>query len=369
MIPVDRYLPIRGPRVAMKIKRVFLTAVLVPLVLACPSRAQSSGVGSAGSPKPRLQDYRVAKQKARAWFDPLEIDAVELLANNVKGKKKVAEILGVYMNFQHHTSDPQEIAAIMARVNFLAQQTHRPDYHNMGTCSDRELIQNSMSYFRVMWLMREFGLDTTHYREELLKVQQRMDNHMARRGPWQRAMFGEYYDRFGLEKPGFLENVKMKEGIIARRLTADKYDPPYTDPKTGQTRTSKQNSYDLTHEVFVAYNYGLQRKQDRFSPEDLQYTKEVLPVLVVRYIRENNPDLLAEMLSCMTYLGWHDHPAYRLGIDYLLDVQNPNGTWGSYERWRSVYGKYLDPHVYLHTTMVSMRALMEAYEGNWPAAN
>ena len=77
---------------------------------------------------------------------------------------------------------------------------------------------------------------------------------MVRRGPWQRAMFGEYYDRFGLEKPGLLENVKMKQGIIARRLTADKYDPPYTDPKTGQTRTSKQNSYDLTHEVFVAYN-------------------------------------------------------------------------------------------------------------------
>jgi len=352
----------------MKIKRVFVIAVLVPLVLGCPSRAQSSGAGSIEAQEPRYPEYLLAKQRARAWFDQLEIDAVELLANNVKGKKKVAEILGVYMNFQRHTSDPQEIAAIMARVNFLAEQTRRPEYHNMGTCSNRELIQNSMSYFRVMWMMREFGLDTTHYRAELLKVQQRMDNHMARRGPWQRAMFGEYYDMFGMEKPAFLKNVKMKDGVIAKRLPANKYDQPYKDPKSGQTRTSKQNSYDLTHEVFVAYNYGLERKQNRFSVEDMQYTREVLPVLVVRYIQEGNPDLLAEMLSCMTYLGWHGDPTYRLGIDYLLDVQNPNGTWGSYERYRPAYGKYLEPHVYLHTTMVAMRALMEAYEGNWPAA-
>ncbi|UCG33592.1 MAG: hypothetical protein JSU68_02955, partial [Phycisphaerales bacterium] len=130
-----------------------------------------------------------------------------------------------------------------------------------------------------------------------------------------------------------------------------------------------QDSYDLTHEVFVAFNYGLQRTQDHFGPEELAYTREVLPALVRRYVNENNPDLTAEMISCMTYLGYHGDDAYREGLDYLLDSQNANGTWGDYERYRPYYGRYLDQHVYLHTTMVACRALMEAYEGNWASAD
>jgi hypothetical protein len=31
-------------------------------------------------------------------------------------------------------------------------------------------------------------------------------------------------------------------------------------------------------------------------------------------------------------------------------------------------GKYLDQHVYLHTTMVVAESLTEVFEGNWEAA-
>ena len=70
----------------------------------------------------------------------------------------------------------------------------------------------------------------------------------------------------------------------------------------------------------------------------------------------------------MTDLGWHSEPAYRDGVNFLLDVQNADGTWGDYESFRQEYGKYIDQHGYLHTTMVAMRALLEFYEGNWKAA-
>ena len=318
--------------------------------------------------KPRYQDYLQAKQKARAWFDNLEVDSVELLKHRVKGKKKVAEILGVYMTRLNHTKDPQEIARINDRVKRIVEQTDTPEYHNMSTCGARELIQNSMSYFRVMWLMREFRLDISHYLEEVRTVKPRMDEHFKKRGPWQRAMFAEYYDRFGLEKPLILLSVTgMKKGVIARRLPTERNDPSKTVP-TRPVKWSKQDRYDLTHEVFVAFNYGLGRTQTRFDADDLAYTRKVLPVLVRRCIREKNPDLLAELLSCMTYLGWHSEPAYREGVNFLLDVQNATGTWGDYEQFRQEYGKYLDQHAYLHTTMVAMRALLEFYEGNWKAA-
>ena len=66
--------------------------------------------------KPRYQDYLQVKHKARAWFDNLEVDSVELLAHGIKGKKKVAEILGVYMTYLNHTEDPQETAQITDRA-------------------------------------------------------------------------------------------------------------------------------------------------------------------------------------------------------------------------------------------------------------
>lgn len=354
------------PSVGVFAALMFLVLGSIPPV---PSQSAPPEPQTPAAQKPRLKDYLAARRKARAWFDRLDVDPVDLLKHRVKGKKKVAEILGVYMNFLRHTNDPKQTAAIMVRVSDVSTHTQRPEYHNMDQCSDKEFVQNSMSYFRVMWLMREFGLDTTYYRAEVLKVKERMDAHMARRGPWQRAMFGDYYDMFGIEKPDLLNNVQMKEGVIARRLPADNYDQPYTDPKTGRVRTRSQNSYDLTHEVFVAYNYGLDKTQTRFARDDLEYTRQVLPVLVIRYINESNPDLLAEMLSCMTYLGWHDDPTYQVAINYLLDVQNPDGTWGDYEKWRPSFGQYLDQHLYLHTTMVAMRALMEGYQGNWPAAD
>jgi hypothetical protein len=50
----------------------------------------------------------------------------------------------------------------------------------------------------------------------------------------------------------------------------------------------------------------------------------------------------------------------------MLDNQHPNGTWGSCEAFRNAGGPYLDQRLYMHTTMVAMHALSEAFEGAWP---
>ena len=210
-----------------------------------------------------------------------------------------------------------------------------------------------MSYLRVAWLLEKFGLDTSGYRKEILAGKQRLDAHVIRRGPWQQAMFGEYYERFKLEKPAGLAHEALRAGIISRRVPADAY--------------TENDIYDLTHEVFVAYDYGLERKQDRFSEDDLAYARVALPALAERCIEHENADLLGEILSCLTYLGWHSDRSYARSIEYLLDHQNGVGTWGSYEQYRKQFGRYLEQQVYLHTTMVVMDALAEAFEGEWPA--
>lgn len=300
---------------------------------------------------PRLEQYRVVKSRARAWIDGLEVDPVELIDHGVKGKKKLGEVLEAYVHFRNATDDPQERAVIQQRVVELARHTDRPEYHNLQTAPGTEFNQNSMSYFRVLALMEEFGLDTSSYRLELDAVKVRMDEHLARRGQWQRAMFREYYERFGLERPPALANLTEATGVLAQRLPAD--------------QVSMVDGYRLSHQVFVAFDYGHRKVQDHLSADDLSYLRTVLPALLRRTQAAGDPDLLAEYVSCVTYFGWHDEPAYRDAVDALLFNQNANGTWGNYEQYRARMGTYVDQHLYLHTTMVAMRALIEIFESDW----
>ena len=134
---------------------------------------------------PRTADYQRVKAKARAWLDQLDVDTVQLMKVGIKGKKKLAEILDAYLSFLHHAGDSAERQKILARVEGLVQQTRRPDYHDMLSCSDTEFVQNSMSYLRVLWLMEQLGLDAKHYREQVLLMKPRLDAHLEKRGPWQ----------------------------------------------------------------------------------------------------------------------------------------------------------------------------------------
>jgi len=299
----------------------------------------------------RRPEYARVRARARAWLDALEVDPIDLLQHDVKGVKKLAEILDCYLGLLDHTRDAADREAIHRRVAELARQAERPEYHDIGRLSDVQLTQNSMSYLRVAWLLEKLGVDARAYRERILAAKPLFDAHIRSRGPWQQAMFLEYYERFGLEKPDGLADAPMKAGVIARRVPASDYNDNAT--------------YDLTHEIFVAFDYGSRRTQTRFDAADLAYTREVLPQLIRRYIAARNADLLGELLSCMTYLGWHADPTHGDAVSFLLASQNPTGTWGDYESHRAKWGKYLDQHVYLHTTMVALASLLEAFDGGW----
>src|SRR5262245_8087898 len=152
-------------------------------------------------------------------------------------------------------------------------------------------------------------------------------------------MFAEYYTRFGLEIPSGLS--RSSEDVISLRLSLTQY--------------NIDKAYHLTHEMFVAFDYGLRRMQSHFTVEEVSYIRTVLPVLAQAAIQQNAPDLLAELLQCMTYLGWQTAPVYCQNINSLLDSQNPNGTWGNYETLRTVDQPYFDQRLYLHTTIIAMQ--------------
>jgi hypothetical protein len=301
---------------------------------------------------PQYNEYISLKARSWSWLDQLEVDPVLLRDSGLKGKKKLAEILQAYMSLAHYTHDPGAQARIQQRVLQLARQTERPEYHDMEVTSDADFLQNSLSYLRVLELLQYFSYDTTSYLQHLQAMKARLDAHMSKRGPWQQAMFALYYTRFGLEKPPGL--TLTMTGLMQQRFPPLQYD--------------REKAYQLTHEVFVVFDYGLQRAQHLLTAEDREYLRVVLPMLVRTSLRYHDADLLAEVLLCMLYVGWQTTPIYCQGLYYLLEHQNPNGTWGNYEILRQAGQPYVDQHVYLHTTMVVLQSLIEAYEGHWPVS-
>ncbi|MGE3540976.1 MAG: hypothetical protein AB7N91_26515 [Candidatus Tectimicrobiota bacterium] len=355
----------RCARVGWYIQRVVLG--LLGLVMLCTSGVVSEGsllrVGCAGAlplsscsgdsgpvELPRRADYLRARQMAWAWLDQLEVDPIELARHEVKGKKKLAEILEAYVSLYRSTADRASRRRIEQRVFDLAAHTRRPEYHDMLENSESAFLQNSMSYLRVLWLLECIGQDTTFYRQHVLAMKERLDAHIPKRGIWQQAMFAEYYDRFGLQRPAGLLPDALSQGLIARRVPLAQY------------QNQKHLSYQLTHEIFVVFDYGLKASQSYFAADDVAYIYATVTALVQASMAQRDDDILAELLRCMAYFGWRNDPLYWQGNAYLLDHQNADGTWGNYESLRQARVPYVEQRVYLHTTLVALQALLETYE-------
>ena len=289
--------------------------------------------------------HQAAREAARAWLDQLEVDPVALTIQGARGKKKLGEALTAYLHLLRHAADPVERTLISNRVGELAQHTERPEYHNMLNCHMREFNRSNMSYLRVAWVLEQLGWDTTHYRSQLEAIRPRLDSSLAHRSRASRQQFKRYYDYFGWTFPAAAQVSKPGLGVIGRRVPLIRHRPA--------------SSYALAHEVSAAFRFGDGTEFDR---EDLAYLRRVLPPLIIRFgsRRHANSDLLAELLSAMVYLDLHNMPAYHTGIQFLIRSQNPDGTWGAYGEEQASQVGDTDTELYLHTTMVVLRAVLQA---------
>lgn len=290
--------------------------------------------------------YATAIRGARGFLDGLQVDPAELRAVHIKGKKKLAEIIDAYYRL-FQIAPPGERAAILARVNDLARPTREAAYHDLATIDDRRLHEDATSYLRVAVLLDRLGIDITRYRAEIRAVKGRLDTQMKDRGPHQRRAFHGYYQHFGLAEPFPLAGA-LAQGLIAGRADPDKL--------------ARLDVYAVTHEVYAAYDFGDRLDADPFSEADRAYLKGALPRLMKAWLDKRDPDLVAEIVTTMRYLGFTSDPAYEAGLGYLLGSQNEDGSWGDYPRARARMGDWAKPGFYLHTTMVVIEALTLAFD-------
>jgi hypothetical protein len=293
--------------------------------------------------------YHGAVERAKAWLDALSIDPIALRQQGIKGKKKLAEQLDAYYRLLRIV-DPTEKASIRNRIEQVVAVTYKPEYHDMGKVSDAQFKEDATSYLRIALLMDRLALDTRTYREEIRAIQPRLDAQMKSRGSFQQATFGWYYTYFGLAEPFPLKDA-LQTGLIARRA----------DP----AKLGRMETYFLTHEIFVPFEYGEKLDADPYTEEDKRYLRNALDLLTEEYVSRRDPDIVAELVTCLRCLRFVDSPSFRFGLEYLLDNQNQDGSWGNLEKTLSTYGKTGIQRIILHTTTVSLDALTIAFHEPW----
>lgn len=296
--------------------------------------------------------------RARSFADGLKLNVAQLEAHDpqIAGKKKLAELLDLYLLLLRRESSSRGRAAILARIDSLTRQVRTPAYQNLSQLGPDEFDANALSYLRVYLLLQRVHRFTPQDREQIEDVKNLLDASIAHRGAWQREMFAEYYQRLGLELPADLAQDSASDSLAGVRATT------LISRRIPFSKFNLQRAYALTHEVFVAFDYGQKKKQKRFDEDDLRYLRSVLVPLQQLTVRKKSLDLLAEVLSCRAYLGYTEDPSYQQAYALILASQNENGSWGDYEQHRGVYGDALEVEGYLHTTLVCVQALIDVSE-------
>jgi len=73
-------------------------------------------------------------------------------------------------------------------------------------------------------------------------------------------------------------------------------------------------------------------------------------------------ELAAELVSCLCLLKMTAEPVLKQGLSAIFSWQNPEGSFGDYERLRPIYEGYIKEGFYLHTTSVTLKALALAFQ-------
>jgi len=107
-------------------------------------------------------------------------------------------------------------------------------------------------------------------------------------------------------------------------------------------------AYAITHIVYALNDYTFSKLRPEWLPQEYEF----LLAHLEQNIATNDAETMGEFLDTLMSFGLTtEHPLIRKGVEYLLSVQNPDGSWGD----------VADPDIYkrYHPTWTSVNGLMD----------
>lgn len=121
------------------------------------------------------------------------------------------------------------------------------------------------------------------------------------------------------------------------------------------TPTSESFYYDITHEIFALSDYGHRDPTPFLSERALRFLRMFLAKGIFMYIEKRQLDILAELIICTNLIDYKDTVIYDMGIDFILEMQRRDGTFGFISRMAEL-GRF---NLYRHGVLVALWALIE----------
>jgi hypothetical protein len=109
---------------------------------------------------------------------------------------------------------------------------------------------------------------------------------------------------------------------------------PYRGRENGSNPDFIDTVYAITHLVYTLNDYSVYNLPPRLLPQEFEFLKANLKEAIAM----EDPEMLGEFLDCLKSFGLKDsHKLIRMGMDYLLSQQNPDGSWGDVEAAEDIY--------------------------------
>jgi hypothetical protein len=213
-------------------------------------------------------------------------------------------------------------------------------YHDLDEVDRKQFPEDSSSYLYACLLSRFFGLDTTLYLAEIKKILPRIYSFLVTRGACQRMGVVRRLGSLGL--PATESIASLVAGTVIRQ-------------KKDIAKMLKIDVYLIVHEISYLTDDG-RHPSDLLNDDDLQYLRTLFQRLIETLQSADGMDLLAEVVVATQHLQMHGTPAWQRAVKYIVDHQNANGSFGSYEQQRqelAAAGKPYDVDIgmYLHATV------------------
>src|SRR5262245_1157605 len=123
---------------------------------------------------------------------------------------------------------------------------------------------------------------------------------------------------------------------------------PYPKFEQATRQQYEAVAYAITHVVYGLNDYTFSRLKPEWLPQEYDFLLGHLK----QNIATNDAETMGEFLDTLMSFGLSTaHPLIRTGIEYLLSVQNPDGSWGDVHD-QDIYKRY-------HPTWTSVNGLMD----------
>ncbi|HYW41767.1 MAG TPA: hypothetical protein VE959_02845 [Bryobacteraceae bacterium] len=150
-------------------------------------------------------------------------------------------------------------------------------------------------------------------------------------------------DTFSCDQAGISLGVRYRD--VLHWLPAMR---PWPVRKPGNDDDYYGGVYAITHVIYTYNEYSRFRVSRACFPDEFEHLRDNLQ----QAVREKDPETMGEYLDTLRSFGLtFEDDMIRKGFDYLLSVQNPDGSWGDLND-KNPYGRY-------HPTWTSVDGLRD----------